>query len=102
MDKKPIPTACQEAAERYIKTTRRIDSYKGHSVRMCDVCGHMEWVSSSNDYNTVVLIWKSEDIHFDRPCPSCLEAGQRAPELVQWFMGVMTMLELRIRGELPK
>ena len=96
---KPVPKPCQEAAERYAKHNRANSGYKGHTIRMCDVCGNMEWVSSSNDFEGVVVCWKSEGFS-DQPCASCSEATRRAPEVMHWVLGAITMLEVRLTGKL--
>lgn len=97
-EKKPVPQPCIDAATRYCQGRT---GYKGHTVRMCDVCGHMEWVSSSNDYEGVQVIWKSEDIYSNHVyCQQCNDASRRSPEVVQWVLGVVTMLELRLTGKI--
>ena len=71
--------------------------YSAHGIRVCDVCGHMEWVTSHNQGTGVHILWASDSI--DRHCRACLEVTMRAPEVARWVRQVVYMLELRLKGK---
>jgi ribosomal protein S27AE len=72
--------------ERYAKAAEYFGKGDGHvTLTECPVCGYIDW--NSTNLNEPIGF---KVIPLESQCPRCVGVYNRAPELVNWVLGVVT------------